>query len=113
MQELLRLAGAGRPGPGPLARQLPDDWVPVWSDLGRVRQALDEALVYMTVLTEQVDPAELALRDLRWQIAESARIARAYYLMLVDRLAGATPAESQSTSEHSAPDARPPPETPI
>lgn len=113
MQELLRLAGAGRPAPGAPQRQLPDDWVPVWSDLGRVRQALDEALVYMAVLTEQVDGKDLVLRDLRWQIAESARIARAYYLTLVDRLAGATPAESQSTSEHDAPDARPPPETPI
>lgn len=104
MMQVLRLAGALPPeAPGPARRQYPADWVPVWSDLSRVRYALDEALVYLTVLGDQVEPDDLVLRDLRWQTAEAARLARAYYQTLVDRLAGATPAQSHPTSSHDPP----------
>lgn len=101
---LLRMAGADRPEQLPPPRHLPDDWVPVWSDLARVRGALDEALAHLQLLREQLqqqdEPLLLIFNDLQWQTFEAASLARRFYLTQIDRLAGATPARSQPTSQH-------------
>lgn len=100
---LLRMAGADRPEQMPPPRHLPDDWVPVWSDLSRVRGALDEALAHLQLLREQLgqdEPLLLIFNDLQWQTFEAASLARRFYLTQIDRLAGATPERSQPTSQH-------------
>ncbi len=108
MMNVLRQAGADRPHLPEAHRHTPDDWMPVWSDLARIRGAMDEALAHLQLLRGQLEEDEsmlLVFNDLQWQTFEAASLARRFYFTLIDRLAGATPARSQPTSLHDPPPA--------
>jgi len=74
MKSLLR----PRPAAAPFVRLLPPDWQPVWSDLVRCRQGLDEVMLGLIPLQEEVldewprglvDEAQCHVADLQQLLA--------------------------------------------
>lgn len=74
MKSLLR----PRPAAAPFVRLLPPDWQPVWSDLVRCRQGLDEVILGLIPLQEElldawprglVDEAECHVAELQQLLA--------------------------------------------
>ena len=89
-----------QPRPAPVTVQLlPPDWQPVWSDLVRCRQGLDEAMLGLLPLQEQLDTSPPGLvNDACCRLAELQQLLARLYELLATSTPGAVADVSATAS---------------
>ncbi len=73
-----------RPRPAPVIMRLrPPEWEPLWSDLLRTRQGLDEAMVGLVALQDQLDwPDRGVIEEAVYRLTVLQRLMARFYVLL-------------------------------